>query len=124
LHVVRVRATLHGRLIADVGGPHVLGPTAGKVRDAHGHVVGRFLLSVQDDMGYLILAHRFTGAQVLLRQGATQVIGNLVPGPAHVPARGEVVYRGVRYQAYSFTAQAFPSGPLRVSLLMPPALLS
>ncbi len=123
LHVVRVRATLAGRLVADVGGPHVLGPTAGKVRDARGHVVGRFLLSVQDDLGYLILAHRFTGAQVLLRQGETQVMGNVTPGPPHVPARGELVYRGVRYQAYSFTAEAFPSGPLRVSLLMAPALL-
>jgi hypothetical protein len=120
LHVVRVRAMLRGKLVADVGGPHVLAPTGGKVRDAHGHVVGRFLLSVQDDLGYLILSHRFTGAQVLLRQGSRQVMGDLTPGPAHVPDRGEVVYRGVHYQAYSFIAQAFPSGPLRVSLLIPP----
>jgi hypothetical protein len=120
LHVVRVRATLGGRLVADVGGPHVLAPTGGRVRDAHGRVVGHFLLSVQDDLGYLILAHRFTGALVLLRQGSRQVMGDLTPGPARVPDRGEVVYRGVHYQAYSFTAQAFPSGALRVSLLIPP----
>jgi hypothetical protein len=120
LHVVRVRATLRGRLVADVGGPHVLAPAGGKVRDAHDHVVGHFLLSVQDDLGYLILANRFTGAQVLLRQGAKRIMGNLTPGPASVPDRGEVVYRGVHYQAYSFIAQAFPSGPLRVSLLIPP----
>jgi hypothetical protein len=120
LHVVRVRATLHGKLVADVGGPHALAPTGGKVRDARGRLVGHFLLSVQDDLGYLILAHRFTGAQVLLRQGSQQVMGNLTPGPAHTPDRGQVVYRGVHYQAFSFTAQAFPSGPLRVSLLIPP----
>jgi hypothetical protein len=120
LHVVRVRAKLRGKLVADVGGPHVLAPTGGKVRDSHGHVVGHFLLSVQDDLGYLILSHRFTGAQVLLRQGSRQIMGNLTPGPAHVPDRGEVVYRSVHYQAYSFVAQAFPSGPLRVSLLIPP----
>lgn len=120
LHVVRVRATLHGRLVADVGGPHVLAPIGGKVRDSRGHIVGHFLLSVQDDLGYLILSHRFTGAQVLLRQGSRQIMGNLTPGPAHVPDRGEVVYRGVHYQAYSFLAQAFPSGPLRISLLIPP----
>jgi hypothetical protein len=120
LHVVRVRATLWGKLVTDVGGPHVLAPTGGKVRDARGRVVGHFLLSIQDDQGYLILAHRFTGAQVLLRQGTRQIMGNLTPGPAHVPDRGEVAYRGVHYQAYSFVAKAFPSGPLRISLLIPP----
>jgi hypothetical protein len=120
LHVVRVRATLGGKLVADVGGPHVLAPAGGKVRDAQGRVVGSFLLSVQDDQGYLILAHRFTGAQVLLRQGSEQIMGNLAPGPARMPDRGEVRYGGVHYQAYSFIAQAFPSGALRVSLLIPP----
>lgn len=135
LHVVRVRATLGGRLasgaggprllggrlVADVGGPHVLAPAAGQVRDARGRVVGHFLLSIQDDQGYEILAHRFTGAQVLLRQGTQQIMGDLTPGPVHIPDRGEVVYAGVPYQAYSFVAQAFPSGALRVSLLIPPA---
>jgi hypothetical protein len=118
LHVVRVRATLRGKLVVDLGGPHVLAPIGGRVRNAQGHVVGRFLLSVQDDLGYQILAHRFTGAQVLLRQGNRQVMGNLSPGPGHVPDRGEVVYRGVHYQAYSFLVKAFPTGPLRVSLLI------
>lgn len=120
LHVVRVRATLGGRLVADVGGPHVLAPTGGSVRDAQGHLVGHFLLSVQDDLGYEILAHRFTGAQVLLRQGTHRIMGTLSPGPARVPDRGQIVYRGVAYQAYSFSAEAFPSGTLRVSLLIPP----
>jgi hypothetical protein len=120
LHVVRVRASLHGRLVADVGGPHVLAPIGGSIRDARYRVVGHFLLSVQDDLGYLILSHRFTGAQVLLRQGSQQLMGNLTPGPPNIPDRGQVLYRGTRYQAFSFTAQAFPSGPLRVSLLIPP----
>jgi hypothetical protein len=120
LHVVRVLATLRGKLVADVGGPHVLAPTGSNVRDAHGRVVGHFLLSIQDDKGYLILAHRFTGAQVLLRKGTTQIMGDLRPGPRHVPQRGEITYRGIHYQAYSFMARAFPSGHLRVSLLIPP----
>jgi hypothetical protein len=120
LHVVRVRATLAGKLVADVGGPHVLAPIAGRVRDARGRVVGRFLLSVQDDLGYVILSHRFTGAQVFLRQGNHQLVSSSGPGPASIPGRGEVLYRGVHYQAYSFTARAFPTGRLRVSLLIPP----
>ncbi len=119
LHVVRVRATLGEKLVADVGGPHVLAPIRGDVRDTHHRIVGHFLLSVQDDLGYTILTHRFTGAQVLLRQGTQQIVGNLTPGPANVPTRGEVLYGGLHYHAYSFTAQAFPTGPLRVSLLIP-----
>jgi hypothetical protein len=120
MHVVRVRATLGEKLVADVGGPHVLAPIRGDVRDKSGRIVGHFLLSVQDDLGYTILTHRFTGAQVLLRQGSQQIVGNLTPGPAQIPIRGNVLYHGVHYQAYSFTAQAFPSGELRVSLLIPP----
>jgi hypothetical protein len=120
LHVVRVRATLGEKLVADVGGPHVLAPVRGDVRDPHGRIVGHFLLSIQDDLGYVILAHRFTGAQVLLREGEGQILGNLTPGPKRVPTRGELNYRGVHYYAYSFMAKAFPTGSLRISLLIPP----
>jgi hypothetical protein len=44
-------------------------------------------------------------------------MGTLDPGPARVPERGNVEYRGQHYRAYSFTGEAFPSGPLRISLL-------
>jgi hypothetical protein len=125
LHVVRVRATLGEKLVADVGGPHVLAPIRGDVRDAKGQIVGHFLLSVQDDLGYVILTHRFTGAQVLLYEDPThpeEIVGSIAPAPAVVPAHGTVVYGGVRYRAYSFNAEAFPEGQLRVSLLIPPVL--
>jgi hypothetical protein len=120
LHVVRVRATLGDELVVDVGGPHVLAPIRGDVRNGKGHVVGHFLLSVQDDLGYVILTHRFTGAQVFLSQGSEQIVGSTSPAPLSVPTRGMVEYGGVRYQGYSFNAEAFPKGPLRVSLLIPP----
>ncbi len=120
LHVVRVRATLGEKLVVDVGGPHVLAPARGDVRDARGRVVGHFLLSVQDDLGYVILTHRFTGALVFLSQGAEAIVGSTSPAPTNVPTHGEVSYRGVRYRPYSFTVEAFPSGPLRVLLLIPP----
>ena len=52
-----------------------------------------------------------------MRIGSKQVMGTLDPGPAQVPDRGTVGYRGHTYRRYSFTAKAFPSGPLRISLL-------
>jgi hypothetical protein len=116
LHVVRVRVTVGGRLLVDVGGPYVLAPVHGTLRES-GRVVGQFEMAIQDDAGYLKLARLFTGAQVLMRVGSRQVMGTLSPGPAQVPARGPVSYGGRNYEAYSFAAEAFPSGPLRISLL-------
>jgi hypothetical protein len=118
IHVVRVRVTIGSKLLIDEGGPYVLAPVHGTLHSG-GHVVGHFEMAIQDDAGYLKLAHLFTGAEVLMRTGSRQVMGTLTPGPATVPDRGEVSYRERSYQAYSFTGEAFPEGPLRISLLLP-----
>ncbi len=123
IHVVRVRVEAVGpsgarRFLYDLGGPYVLAPVHGVVRSG-GRIVGRFSFAIQDDAGYVKLARRFTGAEVLMRVGAHQVMGTLDPGPAHVPDRGSLEYAGRRYAAYSFSGVAFPSGPLRISLLVP-----
>lgn len=117
IHVVRVRVSTGAGLLVDVGGPYVLAPVHGTVRSG-GRVVGQFEMAIQDDAGYLRLAHLFTGADVLMRTGSHQVMGTLSPGPATVPDRGPVSYGGRTYEAYSFTGEAFPSGPLRLSLLL------
>ena len=123
IHVVRVRVTIDRsgigqRLLIDDGGPFVLAPVHGTLRSG-GRVVGHFEMAIQDDAGYLKLAHLFTGAEVLMRTGTRQVMGTLSPGPINVPDRGEVTYRERTYQAYSFIGEAFPEGPLRISLLLP-----
>ena len=103
LHVVRVRATTAGgQLVGDVGGPFVLAPASTAVRDARGRVAGSVTLAVQDDTGYMKLVHRFTGADVLMRTAT-----GTVPGSASA---------GGRQPTFSFTATAFPTGPLTVSL--------
>jgi hypothetical protein len=122
IHVVRVRVTVPGpsgaqRFFYDLGGPYVLAPVHGTLHSA-GKLVGRFSFAIQDDAGYMKLAHRFTGAEVLMRTGSKQVMGTLDPGPGSVPNRGTVSYGGHDYDAYSFTGVAFPSGPLRISLLL------
>jgi hypothetical protein len=122
IHVVRVRVSVPApggaqRFFYDLGGPYVLAPVHGTLRSA-GKLVGRFSFAIQDDAGYMKLAHRFTGADVLMRTGHKQVMGTLNPGPTSIPDRGAVSYGGRRYSAYSFTGEAFPSGPLRISLLV------
>lgn len=116
IHVVRVRVLVGGKLLIDEGGPFALAPVSGTLRSG-GRVIGTFVTAIQDDAGYLKLARLFTGAQVLMRVGSRQVMGTLNPGPAQVPDHGTVSYGGHSYQAFSFMATAFPSGPLRISLL-------
>jgi hypothetical protein len=117
IHVVRVRVTVGSRLLIDLGGPHVLAPVHGTLRQ-DSETIGHFTMAIQDDAGYLRLAHLFTGAEILMRTSAGQVEGTLRPGPASLPTRGPVNFEGRTYEGYSFTGEAFPSGPLRISLLI------
>jgi hypothetical protein len=125
-HIVRLRVIRGSKVLADVGGPYVLAPLGGTLR-LHGRVVGHYLLSVQDDLGYVKIETHFIGAPLVMRIGAkaVPVDGLLAPGPAAIPEHGPVSYRHVTYQAYSFDASAFPTGPLRISVLVPlPAALA
>jgi hypothetical protein len=117
IHVVRVRVTVGTRLLIDLGGPHVLAPVHGTLRQGS-KTIGHFTMAIQDDAGYLRLAHLFTGAEILMRTDSGQVEGTLHPGPASVPTHGPVNYKGHTYEGYSFSGEAFPSGPLRISLLI------
>lgn len=119
-HIVRLRVSVGSTLLFDEGGPYILAPVEGKLR-SHGKEVGHFVFSVQDDLGYVKLETRFIGAPLVLRSEAGQVPieGLLTPGPASIPDRGPLAYRGTNYEAYSFNAAAYPSGRLRISLLLP-----
>jgi hypothetical protein len=119
-HVVRLRVSQGGSLLADVGGPLILAPVGASLR-FHGRTVGRYLLSVQDDSGYAKLETRYIGYPLVMRQGAhaLSVEGTLSPGATFIPERGPVSFHGTSYQVFSFAAQAYPSGPLRISILVP-----
>lgn len=118
-HIVRLRVDHGSELVSDVGGPYILAPVTGTLR-SHGRTIGHFVFSVQDDLGYVKLVSRFIGVPLILRTASGQVPieGLLSPGPATIPDHGPVRYQGTTYQAYSFLAGAYPSGRLRVSLLL------
>lgn len=119
-HIVRLRVLQGSTLLADVGGPYILAPVSGALR-SHGRTIAHYELSVQDDLGYVKLETRFIGAPLVMRIGSrgVPVEGLVTPGPASIPEHGPVHYRHVAYQAFSFSANAYPSGSLRISLLMP-----
>jgi hypothetical protein len=119
-HVVRLRVSRGPVVLADIGGPYIIAPVSGTLRLA-GRVLGRYVLSVQDDLGYVKLVSRFIGSPLVLREGsrAVPVAGTLTPGPSTIPDHGPLTYRHVSYQAFSFDARSFPNGRLRISLLVP-----
>ena len=120
-HIVRLRVTSGGKVLADVGGPTIIAPVRGTLR-LNGRTIGSYVLSVQDDVGYVKLETRYIGVPILLRLGARPVPieGLVAPGSTAIPDNGAVKYHGRNYQAISFTAEAFPSGALKVTLLVPP----
>jgi len=121
-HIVRLRVSAEGQLLADDGGPYVLAPVTAPLR-LQGHTIGSFVLSIQDDEGYKRLAGRLAGLDVLMYMnvnGHPQLVKNsLGPAPGKVPASGSYSYHAERFRVLTLIAGAFPSGPLTIRVLVP-----
>ena len=119
-HIVRLRVSQNGALLADVGGPYIIAPSGGNLYD-HGRLVGSYLLSVQDDRGFVGLETRLVSTPVVLYVGRQRlpVIGALHASFAPLPPEAQVALHGHPFQAYSFDAKAYPAGTLRITLLHP-----
>jgi hypothetical protein len=117
-HIVRLRVSAGGQLLSDVGGPYVLAPVGATLR-LDGRPIGSFVLSIQDDLGYLRLAQRLVGVDVVIYRGSQLVMSSFRRNPTQVPAGGQFRFDGHTYRAFTFNAQAFPSGPLRITVLIP-----
>jgi hypothetical protein len=116
-HIVRLRVSAGGTVI-DVGGPYVLAPVTASLSSA-GRTIGHFVLSIQDDEGYLRLARRLVGLYVLMYTGPKLVKNSLGPLPGEVPEEGRFTYRGRAFRTITVHAASFPSGPLRIIVLVP-----
>jgi hypothetical protein len=117
-HIVRLRITAGEQLLADVGGPYVLAPVSAPLRLGSSEI-GTLLLSIQDDEGYKRLAQRLVGLDVVMYMGGRLVKSTIGFSPGPVPTHGGFAFRGKSYRAYTFDARAFPSGPLRITVLIP-----
>ena len=51
--------------------------------------------------------------------GSTLVKNSLGPTPGTVPASGTYHHRGRTFRVFTLHAKAFPSGPLRIVVLIP-----
>ncbi len=116
-HIVRLRVVQNGRVLADVGGPDIIAPISGELRYKD-RTIGHFVMSVQDDLGYVKLVSRFIGIPIDLYRAGSFVMGTLKPPPS--VNDGETVTVGHRgYQAKVLDMTAFPTGVLKVVLFIP-----
>lgn len=119
-HIVRLRVSQNGSLLADVGGPYIIAPSGGNLY-YQGRLVGSYLLSIQDDRGVYGLETRLVSIPIVLHVGDTRVPikGTIDTGSVALPTEGEITLHEHRFQIYSFNAKAYPTGTLRISLLHP-----
>jgi hypothetical protein len=120
-HIVRMHVTVEGNLLSDVGGPYVLAPVSANLT-REGHTIGTVTLSVQDDEGYLRLARRLAGMDVLMYMKGDDpelVKNSLGPVSGTVPAGGSYTYHGHSYRVFTVHAEAFPAGTLAIRVLVP-----
>jgi hypothetical protein len=117
-HIVRLRVLKAGRVVADVGGPDIIAPISGTLR-SRGRKVGTYVMSVQDDAGYVKLVSRFIGVPIDLYRSGSFLMGTLQPAPAKVSSGSLVHVGGAAYTVDLLHTQAFPSGSLDVALLIP-----
>lgn len=119
-HIVRLRVLKAGHVVADVGGPDVIAPVTGVLRH-DGKVVGSYVMSVQDDLGYEKLVTRFMAVPIDLYRNGSFLMGTLQPAPAisTLSEGASVSVGGASYRVQLLSAKAFPGGTLRIALFIP-----
>ncbi len=117
-HIVRLRVTEAGHVLADVGGPDVIAPVSGAL-SRNGKVLGRYVMSVQDDLGYRKLVTRLIGIPIDLYRNGSFLMGTLEPAPSRLSEDASVSLTGASYRVQLQTAKAFPRGTLQIALFIP-----
>jgi hypothetical protein len=121
-HIVRLQALdASGRILADIGGPYVIAPVRGLL-SVGGRVIGSFVMSVQDDMGFAKLERHAIGDPIGIYVNGKLAVELGGQFPHRQPAGTQVSLAGLIYAALALTYDAFPSGTLSaVIAVAPPA---
>jgi hypothetical protein len=120
-HIVRLRVmNAAGALVADFGGPYVIAPVSGTLRSA-GRAVGSFVMSVQDDVGFMKLEEHTVGDPIAIYVGGRRVASSGATFPVSEPAAGGMLaVAGGEYGLTVLTYNAFPTGTLDAVIATPP----
>jgi len=121
MHIVRMRVVGNGRVLDDLGGPLVLAPVGGSLR-LGGRVVGSFVMSIQDDLGYRLLLSRLIGVHTVMTYHGRTLMRDIAVSPRRLGGAASVRVGDRSYLVAQLTVGHFPQGQLRVYLLVhPPA---
>lgn len=119
-HIVRLTVLdPTGAIVATYGGRYVLAPVSGQL-EAHGKVVGSFLMSVQDDIGFAKLESRFVGDPIGLYLDGTLVASLGGTLPSAPPSGPLLALHGTSYGVVTESYKAIPLAPLAAVILVPP----
>ena len=101
-----------------------IAPVSGTLR-LHGRLVGGFVMSVQDDVGYAKLETRYVGDPIAVYYGGSLVTERYASFPSGPLSGGSVKIGATTYLAFTERFRAFPSGTLETATLVapPPASL-
>ena len=115
-HIVRLRVLdSSGKLLADFGGPYVIAPVTGALR-SDGKVVGSFVMSVQDDVGFTKLESHAVGDPIAIYVGGRRVAEMGADFPGVQPTGTSLALGGLQYGVVTLTYNAFPTGTLEALL--------
>ncbi len=109
-HVVRLRVSTQGALLADVGGPYVLAPLRAPLTQ-NGRQIGELELSIQDDEGYKRLAERLAGRARRDEHGRARGQEQPRRGQRPDPAERPVHLPGAQLHRVHDPGRSLPLGP-------------
>jgi hypothetical protein len=118
-HIVRLRVLdAAGNLLADFGGPYVIAPVSGTLKD-DGRVIGSYVLSVQDDVGFTKLESHAVGDPIAIYVGGRRVAEMGADFPLAQPTATSLTLEGAGYGLVATSYNAFPTGTLVAVLAVP-----
>jgi hypothetical protein len=123
-HLTNLAIKRDGEPFIAVGGA-ALAPVQGTLAGVHGTAIASYLTSVWADEGFLSESGGISEGVVALRTAnATSVADSPSIGVRPLPNEGTLTLKGVAFSYTSFPVQAYPSGALRVYLLIPTSAAS
>ena len=118
-HIVRLRVLdPGGKLLADFGGSYVIAPVTGALRSS-GNVIGSFVMSVQDDVGFTKLETHAVGDPIAIYVAGRRVAELGADFPAIEPTASAMALDGAQYGIVALHYNAFPTGTLDALLAVP-----
>ena len=123
-HMTDLSITRAGRPFIALGGP-AIAPLHGTILGAAGTPIATYLASVWADDGFLTEGEGITQGVVALRAGGVSLGARAAVssglGTSPLPNEGSLTLAHVDYSYTSFPGETYPSGAMRVYLLIPAA---